>query len=233
MAFPTDFDSMVTYMGVLMQDTSAFAPALTVGQKEDLVNAALKAWSSDINPRIETVSGLSLGIDLSSAGAGRVLTSVTNISDILAAYSTASALADTGTPMERIELHEMIALQAEDTTQSDTITHWAYQKAYTTTAANVNKIMFYVHPFSDGTALVGLAIRRSVATLSGSQVPNLSPEEVDYVCRMAAWDGARLAGRSPEFRDAIVAPIPEKAQVYLRKYKNILRPTKRFEEEPV
>lgn len=233
MAFPTDFTSMLAYMNLLMQDTSSVSSALTASEKTDLLNSAIKVWSAEINPRILTQSGTGVGLDWTSAGTGRSQTTSTNIAEILQVFSTSSSNADIGTLMERIELHEMLALQASDTSQSSTPTKWALQRVDTTIGAQVNTWKVFIHPLSDGTAFVALAIRLNPATMTGSELPNLSDEEKDYVCRLAAWDGARLAGRSPEFRDAIIAPIPEKAKVFLRKYKGIIRPTKRLEEEPV
>lgn len=234
MAYPTDFDSMVNYMSLLMQDTSAFAEALSGSQKGDLLNAAAKAWGSEIMPKIELVSGLGQGFNFSVTGTGRATSTVTTIAEILACYQTAwDSTAVFGVPMEKIELHEMIALQMEDQTQSATPTKWAVDRPYTTTGASVNRIALWIHPISSGLAGVAVAVRRAVPTMSGADVPNFTPEELDYICRIAAWDGARLVGRSPDFRDSIIATLPEKAQVYLRKYKSLIRPHKRHEEEPV
>lgn len=234
MAYPTDFGSMMSYMAFLMQDTSAFASALTSQQREDLLNAAAKAWGSEIHPKVELVAGLGQGFNFTSAGSYRATSSVATIAEILACYRTSwVSSAAHGPAMEKVELHEMIELHSSDPSQSDTPTRWAVEKPYTTTGANVNRTTLWIHPASDGTAGVAVAVRRAVPTFASTDVPNFSSEELDYICRMAAWDGARLAGRSPEFRDAIIAPLPEKAQVFLRKYKNLITPTKRLEEEPV
>lgn len=228
MAFPTNLGTMRSYMASLYSEDSSF-PALTTAQKNDLINEMMVNWISEQNPSLQMVTGLSRGFNFITAGTGRA-NSNTHIQEILACHATAwNSGAVTGTPMERIELHEMIALQNSDLSQSSTPTKWATNRVY-----GAKRTRLWIHPFSDGTAGVAITIRDAIALLTSDlHIPPVSPEEIDYICRMAAFEGARLAGRSAELMESIIAPVPGRAEVIARKTKPLTKPTMRLQEEPV
>lgn len=232
MAYPTDLNSMTDFVSLLMQDTSLVEPALSSAQKIDQINAAAKFVWSEKAPHIEFVpydnGFFTFGADAKVSVAGDQ-----NIDDILACYQGASAQSIFGTPLERIELHDMLNLHGASPASSATLQYYAVQRTYSTTNAQANKFSLWIYPPSDGTASVAVAVRRLLDEITGVSTLYFTPEEIGAICRLAAWACSTQVGRDTGWSDAILQPLPDEQSMLARKYKSIVKPTRRRGEEPL
>lgn len=234
MAYPTDFDSMVAYVGFLMQDSSLFEQSISGDRRGEQINAVAKFLWSERAPQIDFVTYDDALFTFAENAKVANEATQDSVDDVLAVYLTAADTDEIGTPLERLELHEIMQKYADDSSTSNTTTHWAVSRSTSgLTGATAQPFQLWIYPPAGDGVSLACAIRRRLPVLDATVTVDFTREEVAFICRTAAWVCAHLAGRAPEWCDRIVAALPAGQEMMARKYKSLLKPTARMAEEPV
>jgi hypothetical protein len=223
-----------TYARELAQDEGGAISDTTV---LNILNEMMYLWVSEASPRITIYAPSDLSTSFGSANQYVKEVTTSTMADVLYAMSVTAAGGVYGAPMERVEMDEMLRLHAADTSDSDTPTKWAIQRVHrpsTDTAGDVGNFNLFIHPRSNGSAFVALALREWPIALSGSSnVLDVSDEEARIIARLVAIEIARLIGKDPGFIEGIARMMPDKGQVILRKWKSLKQPKDRPAEDVI
>lgn len=196
----------------LVLDTSSANPGLATADWLILLNDALFQYAA-MFPNLLPLSGLLATASLTQHSATATLT----LSGLTAPYRniTDAVVRGSAVPMERAEVLDLFRMFAADATEG-TPSRWAIFSS----APGQSTAMVYTARFwriADAAYSIDFyGTVQPVALTGDSDTTLFQDAEARTIARIAALEGARLLGRSPDFINSLASRLPDavKAKLY-------------------
>lgn len=199
--------NIILHSRILALDTSTTEPGLTDAQYTSLFNEAYLRWVEAIEMRPKFLTPTAAGLASVAASTKSVVLSDATVYEPLQIHKVSGSSATTGTPLERVEPHVILALL--DGASNGTTAKWAAIRTPATSSADIGKWTVYLYPPPDATAHFSLVARCYPAVLTTSDTPDVSEPSAYTLARIVAVRAATALGRDGDFLSAIAQPIPD------------------------